>query len=173
MSAKWEFLDRSQRWLIVDAISIRNIKQNRRSWKSRWKIPAEAWLLKMIRSFIIQQQLGISRVRSISLYLCADLAWTLEILMTRRLQWFVWAEHETGWRQDMTIWHTDSDPGPWLMTPEILTIWGWISALIDTTCHVSQRVTCHVSVISSHINHPGPCPAMPGRCRARHSHNIC
>ena len=26
--------------------------------------------------------------------------WTLEILMTRRLQWFVWAE--TGWRQDMT-----------------------------------------------------------------------
>ena len=66
MSAKQEFLDRVQRWLIVDAISIRNIKQNRRSWKLRCKIRAEAWLLQMIRSFIIQQQLRISKVRSIS-----------------------------------------------------------------------------------------------------------
>ena len=169
MSAKWEFLDRSQRWLIVDAISIRNIKQNRRSWKSRWKILAEAWLLKMIRSFIIQQQLGISRVRSISLYLWADLLYSLDTGNTN--------DKETamvcvGWDWLETRYDTlTSDPGPWLMTPEIMTIWGWISALIDTTCHVSQRVTC----LSSHHTFitRAPCPAMPGRCRARHPHNIC
>ena len=80
-----------------------------------------------------------------------------------------------GWDWLETRYDTlTSDPGPWLMTPEIMTIWGWISALIDTTCHVSQRVTCHVSVISSHIYHPGPVSSvMPGRCRARHPHNIC
>ena len=147
MSAKQEFLDRVQRWLIVDAISIRNIKQNRRSWKLRCKIRAEAWLLQMIRSFIIQQQLRISEVRSISgiwVQICCSLATCNTNHTEEESLWYPlcggrdWLETrcDTGLRS-RALTNDSRDPPSEAGSP-----------LIDTTCHVSR------SVISSYIYHP-------------------
>ena len=128
----------------------------------------------MIRSFIIRQHNLWSAVSGPSwLSLCkSGVAWTLEILMTRRSQSaLLWL---CGLRlAGDKIWHgrlccvrsralTNDTRDPQSEA--------W-SRLIDTTCHVSQCDTCHVSVISSYIYHPAvssDARPVPGPSLAQH-----
>ena len=106
----------------------------------------------MIRSFIIRQHNLWSAVSGPSwLSLCkSGVAWTLEILMTRRS---LHCCDCVGWDWLETRYDTGgyvvSDPGPWLMTPEIHNLrldLGWLTPRV--TCLSVSRV-CHLIILLS------------------------